>query len=359
MYEYRHGGNVHAESGSENFLDLSASLNPLGFPKQIEDVVHREIKNCNRYPDNNSTRLCEAIAKFEHVSPDTIFCAGGSSDIIFRLASCVKNRPGLVLVPSFSDYSRAMKSRDMEIVYHPLDEETGFQCNENLLNTIEITNPGILFFCNPNNPTGVLTPRSFIEELLHKCSKAGTLAVIDECFIDFCEKAIDATAKPLLHEYANLVVLKAFTKIFDLPGLRLGYAICTDPAVIELLHYHGPDWPVSNLAQSAGIAVLNNAEGYIISTIEYVLNERKYIVQELQNLGYIVYDSSANFVFFKNPYDFDLKKKLDNENIRIRSFDAFDGLGPEYCRVGVSQFPNNIRFIEAMQKITPKTWRNH
>ena len=353
MYEYRHGGNAHIEPGSEDFLDLSASLNPLGIPVQIEDAIQCEIRNCNRYPDNDSTRLRKAIAKFERVSPESIFCAGGSSDIIFRLASCTKNRPGLVLVPSFSDYSRALKSRDLEIVYHPLDEDAGFWCHEDLLHTIESRCPGILYFCNPNNPSGVLAPRSFIKRMLHVCHEAKTLVVIDECFIDFCDNAADCTAKHFLHEYPNLVILKAFTKTFAIPGLRLGYAICFDHAVLDLLRYHGPDWPVSNIAQAAGIAVLDSSESYLNDTIGYVSNERKYLVQELKKIGYKVYDSNANFVFFRNPYSFDLKQKLDDMNIRIRTFDDADGLGPEFCRVGVSQISNNTRFIEAVREISP------
>ncbi len=349
MYKYSHGGNVHVEPGGEKFIDLSASINPLGPPKQVEEAIRKAIPYCDRYPDSRSTELRKRIAEFENVDADWVFCGNGSSDIIFRLAMCTEYRRGMVLVPSFSDYPRALRACHKNIVFHHLKEKDGFVCDR-----VHFRNEGIgiVFLCNPNSPTGVLTGRSVIEKLLRQCKETGAMVVVDECFLDFCEDAQTTTAKPLLEEFSNLVVLKAFTKTFALPGIRLGYTICSNVPLIE--HYlcsRGPDWPVSNLAQAAGIAALENADGFIAESVAFVAEERSFVKNELQLLGFTVFDSKANFLFFKNPYDFDLKKKLDEYFIRIRSFDAADGLGSEYCRVGLSTRPNNVRFLEAVRKI--------
>lgn len=349
MYKYRHGGNVHVEPDGENFLDLSASINPLGPPKQVEEAIRKAIPFCDRYPDSRSAELRKRIAEFESVDADWIFCGNGSSDIIFRLAACTEYRRGMVLVPTFSDYPRALRACRKNVVSHHLKEKDGFVCDH-----IHFRNEGIgiVFLCNPNSPTGVLTERSVIEDLLRQCKDAGTLVVVDECFIDFCEDARTTTVKPLLAASDNLVVLKAFTKTFALPGVRLGYAICSNVSLIEhYLYPMGSDWPVSNLAQAAGVAALEDADRFIAKSVSFVAGERNFVKNELQLLGFIVFDGKANFLFFRNPHGFDLKKELDKRFIRIRSFDAADGLGPEYCRVGLSTHSNNIRFLEAVREI--------
>ncbi len=349
MYKYRHGGNVHVEPGGENFLDLSASINPLGSPKQVEEAVRRAIPFCDRYPDSGSTELRKRIAEFENVDADWVFCGNGSSDIIFRLALCTEYRCGLVLVPSFSDYARALRACRKHVVFHHLKEQNGYLCEHIPFRNIGV---GIVFLCNPNSPTGVLTERFVIENLLRRCKDSGTMVVVDECFIDFCDDAQTTTAKPLLAEFDNLVVLKAFTKTFALPGVRLGYALCSNvPLIGHYLCSRGPDWPVSNLAQAAGIAALDDADRFIAESVAFIAGERNVVKNELELLGFIVFDSKANFLFVKNPYGFDLKKELDKYCIRIRSFDTADGLGPEYCRIGLSTHSNNIRLLEAVRKI--------
>ena len=353
MYEYRHGGNVHHEHEGVKFLDFSASINPLGPPPQVEEAIRKAIVQCDRYPDNRSTELRKHIAAFENVEAGQIFCGGGSSDVIFRLASCVETRTGLVFRPTFSDYERALRVCRKEVAYCRLEERRGFVCDDSMLNTVR--DAGIVFLCNPNNPTGLLTERTVIENLLRRCEKTETLVVVDECFMDFCQTANETTAKPLLDEFRNLVVLKAFTKTFALPGIRLGYAICSDPSLIDCLYACGPDWPASCLAQAAGMAALDNAVEYIAETVAYAAKERQFVHRELDELGYTVFDGRANYVFFKIPCHFDLKKELDKRWIRLRSFDVADGLGPEFCRVGLSQHDNNVRLIDAIREVTRET----
>jgi histidinol-phosphate aminotransferase len=351
MYEYRHGGNVRFEPDGTDFLDLSASFNPLGFPEGVEDAIKKEIPFCQYYPDNNSFRLRERIADYEQVKPEWIFCGNGSSDIIFRLPLCLKPRKALITLPTFSDYERSLKSYGAEILYHKLEESRNFECDERIVTTVEKEPVDLVFLCNPNNPTGILTKRKIVENLLQCCRKRKTIVVVDECFMDFCEQANDVTVKPLLSEFDNLILLKAFTKIFTLPGIRLGYSICNNKEVIDNLYFHGTDWTVSNLAQAAGIAALSNAESYLKKTVLFVKQERTFVKRELEQLKFKVFDSQANYLFIKSPYDFDLKKELDQYRIRIRSYNNTEGLEFGFYRLALSQHQHNIRFIETVQKI--------
>lgn len=354
-YEYRHGGNVHAETGGERFLDFSASINPLGPPKQVEAAIHDALRFIDRYPDSRSFELRKCIAAFEGVPPEWIFCGGGSSDILFRLPRAIDARRGLVLTPSFSDYRRALTAARADIVYHPLREQSGFACDECLLKTLESNSVDLLILCNPNNPTGLLTERKRIEQILRISNKKGTVVLVDECFMELVEKSDETTAKPFLEEFENLVVLKAFTKTFALPGLRLGYAICSNVRLLDKIASVGPDWPVSNLAQAAGIAALRDTAPYLDESLALIEKERRFVKTELEKLGYKVYDGRAHFLFAKNPYEFDIKAELDHEGIRIRSFTVEDGLGPNYFRIGISTRENNFRLINALRKTTQQS----
>ena len=107
--------------------------------------------------------------------------------------------------------------------------------------------------------------------------------------------------------------------MFTMPGIRLGYALCSDKALIDNLYFHGADWAVSNLAQAAGIGALDDAEYFIKQTVAYVENQRSLMKRELACLGYIVYESSTNYIFLQSPFSFDLREALDTKGIRIRS----------------------------------------
>jgi threonine-phosphate decarboxylase len=333
-------------------MDLSANINPLGMPENVRNAIIREIHNCSQYPDNFSARLREKIAYFENVKADWVFCGNGTSDIIFRLPRTIQVKKVMIAAPTFQDYERSARSSDSEIVRHKLYPESGFALDSGFVEAVRREKPGLIFVCNPNNPTGKITGTGLIGELLDVSLQTGALVVIDECFMDFTEQANECTSKPFLDGYSNLVVLKAFTKLFALPGIRLGYALCADKTRIDSLYFHGADWPVSNLAQAAGIAALEEAENYIKQSAAYVAAERIMMEKELKRLGYNIYEAKANYVFIQNPYPFDLCAELEKKGIRIRSCKNFPGLDDSYCRIAVSKKENNVRLLTTIAELT-------
>ena len=352
MYGYNHGGNAVFENGKEKIMDLSANINPLGMPENVKNAVINEIENCNCYPDNFSARLRERIAKFENVKADWIFCGNGTSDIIFRLPKMIQAKKVMIAAPSFQDYERSAGSHNSEIVRYQLYPETGFALNGGFIEAVRHEKPDLIFVCNPNNPTGQIVKSGQIGELLEAGRQPGALVVVDECFLDFVEHANEYTSKVFLERYPNLVILKAFTKLFALPGIRLGYAICADRACVDSFYFHGADWPVSNLAQAAGIAALEDAENFIKQTAAYVTAERTAIEKELCRLRFGLFEAKANYVFLQNPYPFDLCEELDKKNIRIRSCGNFPGLDNSYYRIAVSKKEYNARLLAAIAEIT-------
>ena len=351
MYEYTHGGNAAFECGNGGVIDLSASINPLGMPEGVRDAIIREISNCEHYPDSFSRRLREKISEFECVKPDCIFCGNGASDIIFRLPKAVQAKKIMVTAPSFSDYDRSACSYGAEVIRYALSPANSFDPDSGFVEAVRREMPDLVFVCNPNNPTGRLTGVKLIKELLDFCKGIGAWVAVDECFLDFSEKALEYTSKRFLEQYSNLTILKAFTKLFALPGIRLGYAICADSAFVNNLYFHGTDWPVSSLAQAAGIAALKDADRFIDITVSYVTAEREAINDELTTLGFVVFETHANYVFFQNPYHFDLREQLNRLGIRIRSCDNFYGLDESYYRIAVSTKENNMILLNAITEI--------
>ena len=351
MYKYVHGGNSIFENDSKILMDLSANINPLGLPLLVEEAIKNEIQFCTRYPDNYSRELRKKISEYEQVPSEFIFCGNGASDIIFRIPQAIKPKKVLILAPTFSDYERSAKSFGAEVIYYYLIEDNGFELDVDICAVLEQEKIDMIFICNPNNPTGVLTEQSVIKTVLDVAKNRGIYVIVDECFIDFVKDMASYTVKPYLYEYDNLIILKAFTKIFALPGIRLGYAFSSNPDIIQRLYYHGADWAVSNFAQGAGIAALEDAKNFIEKTVHFVTTERKYVSNELEDIGYKVFNSQANYIFFKNPFDHDLQQKLNEVGIQIRSCSNFHGLSHEFYRMAISIKENNRQVISKIKGV--------
>ena len=360
MYEYTHGGNIYGENGTadKKIIDFSANINPLGMPEEVINAAKDAVTQANIYPDSNCLRLTSELAKFEDIDEAAIFCSNGASDILFRLVYAVNPKKILVTAPSFADYERAGEAVGAEVIYHELKKENCFNIDETFANVIRETSPDIAFICNPNNPTGSLTDIRLIEEIALACQAVNSFLLIDECFLDFLPDSYKYSAKPLTKKYRNTVILKAFTKIFAMPGLRLGYAICSDKALIDRMRFCGADWAVSNIAQAAGIAALKNAKEFINNSAEYIKKERKRITEELSCMGLTVYPSYANFILFHCAWDnIDFREELLKDNILIRDCSNFAGLELGYYRIAVLTEDKNIKLIEALRRIKI-SWQN-
>ena len=350
LYEYVHGGNHFDENGltDNNIIDFSVNINPLGISSAAVYAAQQAVAYADAYPDFACRRLTAAIAGFEGVRADSILCAGGASDLIFRAVYAIKPKKMLITTPSFSEYERAGKSAGAEILFYSRRKEDDFKISSKIVQAIHEKEPGMVFICNPNNPTGALTNLDTIHEIGTACRRINAVLFIDECFLDFMPDTRLLSGKVLLNEYQNIVVVKAFTKIFAMPGLRLGYAISENESLLDRLRYAGADWAVSNVAQAAGVTALLNCKEYIVKTVQYIRRERERMIRAFSDMGLTVYASSANFIFFHCGWHIDLHDALQKKGFRIRDCRNFKGLEPGYCRVAVLSKDKNTRLIEAM-----------
>ncbi|MBQ6034138.1 MAG: aminotransferase class I/II-fold pyridoxal phosphate-dependent enzyme, partial [Ruminococcus sp.] len=145
----------------------------------------------------------------------------------------------------------------------------------------------------------------------------------------------------------NCIILKAFTKLFAMAGIRLGYAVCGSSHIAEMIQQSGQFWSVSALAQEAGIATLDE-EGYVRKTVRYITEERRFLAAELAKIGVKVYSGTANFLLFKSRTG--LAEELLSQGILIRDCTNFSGLTEGFYRVAVRTHEENIRLITALRR---------
>lgn len=345
MYSYTHGGDIY--SLGKDVLDFSANTNPFGLPQGVKEAMIQAVDGCDIYPDPYCRGLKEAISMWEGIASEYIFCSNGAADIIYRIAG-LKPKKALLAVPSFTEYEEALKSVDCEIEYYYMRKEKGFQLDNSF---IEKLSPAIdmIFLCSPNNPTGHVIERELLEKIISICEQNGTNIVVDECFVDFLENSQNYTVKGFIQKYKNLIVLKAFTKLFSMAGVRLGYCFTSNEKIMKQLYLSGQPWAVSYLAQQAGIAATREPE-YVKKSVKNICSERERLKDALIKIGYHVYDSKANFIFFQTNEDLDLKESLLYDKILIRNCENYRGLTKGYYRIAVKSPHENDRLINSLMK---------
>ncbi len=349
-----HGGDIYSFE-NRNILDFSANINPLGLPENVKKEIANNLEACEHYPDPLCRKLIQKIAIAENVRTDQIISGNGAADIIFRLALALHPKKALVSAPTFAEYEIAVKTVNCEVEYYRLLEENGFELGTDISEKIRKNNYDIVFICNPNNPTGKLTNTAVLEDILNACEQKGSTLIVDECFLEFCENCDKLTLKPYINSFRKLVILKAFTKIYAMPGLRLGYAITSDLGLIENLKAVSQPWAVSQIAQIAGVCALDEKE-YVVTVRRQIQVERAFLVSELNKLGIKTYDSAANYLLLNikdsDVYDSDdFQKKLLEFDILVRSCGNYVGLDENYFRIAIRNHIENSRLIEALKSI--------
>jgi len=344
-----HGGNIYKKAkelglAESQLMDFSANISPLGLPDHIRQAMVEAIDGIVNYPDPECETLREAIAESDHVEKSQITCGNGGADLLYRLAFGLGPEKVLLPVPAFVEYEEALTAAGASMVYYRMQKD--FMIREDILG--EITEDiDLIIICNPNNPTGLLTPRDLILAILDKAKGMQCRVMIDECFLEICAGEDDYTLKPWVAKYDNLIILKSFTKLYAMPGVRLGYIISSDPAVIEKTNHAGQAWSVSHIAQQAGIAALQFPE-YKEAVISEVAVELVFMKRELSALPIELYDGQANYLFFRAPGVTDLDRRLEKFGIMIRNCSNYVNLGNDYWRVAVKDREENEKLVEAL-----------
>lgn len=338
-----HGGDIYSNTYR---LDFSTNINPFGMPDSVRQAAMEGVEQSIHYPDVQCRILRSAISRKEQIREDWIICGNGAAELLFSLAAVKKPKKALLAVPGFAEYEQALKTTPCEIVYYELSKEHGFHLEEGYLEALK-DDVDFAVLCNPNNPTGISISTELLERIIRICREKHIFLVLDECFLEFVQENIQNPQKEKLPEMSNLFILKAFTKMYGMPGLRLGYGLCSDTALLSKMKEFTQPWNVSMPAQLAGAAACRERD-FAEKTRNYIHIERIKLMEKLKMLGFRVYDSQANYIFFEAPED--LYEVCAKEGILIRDCSNYHGLKAGYFRIAVKRREENQQLLEIFTK---------
>lgn len=353
MANFGHGGNAKEISRKNNIdyekiIDFSANINPLGISEKVKKSIIDNINVIEKYPDINYFELKNAISRFEKIRSEDIFLGNGAAEVLFNIIRAVNPKKTLIMAPTFSEYEEAVESIGKEVELYYLKEENEFKIQNDIMERLN-KNIELIIICNPNNPTGVLTKSDFIIELVKRAKKNNTKVLVDESFLDFIKEEYSVVKYTDI--YDNLIIMKSLTKFFALPGLRIGYGICSNVALNKKIELNTPAWNINSMAEEAAKCALED-KIYIDETIIYIDNEREYLYSELLKFNSIkVFKPCANFIFFKLKDKIDLFSEFLQYNILIRSCNNYNGIDDAYYRIAIRTHEDNVKLIKELHKI--------
>ncbi|NIM14514.1 MAG: histidinol-phosphate transaminase [Candidatus Aminicenantes bacterium] len=341
---------LRREHRLERIVKLASNENPFPVPQNVVDAVNREISHFNFYPENDSYYLRHRIAEYNGIDAENVIVGAGSVQLIRMIVSTFL-KPGETVLTSQktflmyrisateaggkSAFIEAPMGRDymydMDALYDLVDDKTK-----------------IIFIANPNNPTGTMVPRQVMMDFITKIPD-DKIIVLDNAYQEYVHHPEDyPDAKEEALNRKNLIVLRTFSKIYALAGLRVGYAVANDE-VLAYLNRLKPPFNVTRAAQAAALASLENEDFKRWSASLNVENKAK-LYQQLKEMGMEVIPSETNFLcFFPGVDTVELNQRLLKEGIIIRPLHAF-GV-PEGIRVTVGFEEDNDFFIEKLTKV--------
>ncbi|MCW3788821.1 pyridoxal phosphate-dependent aminotransferase [Plebeiibacterium sediminum] len=315
-----HGNDIH-QYKNKIVADFSTNVFNNPATDQIIDFLKQQVDDVRNYPDCNCVALRTRFASYYQVPFEDVMVCNGSTESFYLVAHLFKNQSSVIFTPSFSEYEDACQLYDHQIE---------FVSNKESLNEVCIDNK-LVWLGNPNNPDSKYYSRSFLSDFI--ASHPSTVFVVDEAYIDLCSNG--ETIADLVSEYDNLIVIKSFTKLYAIPGIRLGFIVTNAQRISQLKKLHMP-WAVNVLAQKAGAYILDHFSKTENQVVELLKNSQK-LQKEISQIGGLkVNPSSCSYflVEMDKGKASQLKDFLINEHgLLIRDASNFRGLNEKCFRV--------------------------
>lgn len=325
-------------------IDFSANINPFGPPPKLQEQWGNLLNGIEKYPDPKTTLLKKKLAQREGIEENQILIGNGGAEIISLIGRLLAGKHVMIVEPAFSEYEQACKVNRCEISYFQLSEDWNVDIE---LLTKKLTNVDALFFCNPNNPTGLYFNKQTIENLLTLCKEHNCYLIVDEAFYDFVPEY--ESLVPYLSSYSNLLLLRSMTKIYAIPGLRLGYVMAS-AEIIERLSNYQPHWSVNSIAMKVGELCLEEDE-YVGHTVQFIRAEREQLYEFYRSNQFEVTNSKVNFYLLRDPFledQYPLFQYLLENGIVPRHTFNFPGLKGRWLRFAVRTSQENRLLMEVM-----------
>jgi histidinol-phosphate aminotransferase len=322
---------------------LSANENPLGASPRVIDAVAREASRIHLYPDGGSTALREALGRDLGVAPEQIVIANGADELLqlIGLAAFDPDDEIVVPEPSFEPYTTVAQIANARVVPSPL---AGYHIALEDVRRRVTPRTKAIMLCSPHNPATTIVPRGPLIALLEALGDDPPLIVLDEAYGDFVDSPEWADGIALLRRFPRLLILRTFSKIAGLAGLRVGYAVGAAESIDRLNRVRAP-YNVNRLAQAGALAAVEDRE-HREKTRQLVLEERTFLMRELAKRGFLFPPSQANFLLLKVHDASKAREALARAGILVRDGAAVGF--PGHLRISIGVRETNQRLIEVL-----------
>jgi len=334
-------------------IDFSASINPLGPPQSVIDEIKENLQNITHYPDSHSTELRREIAKIHDLSEEHIIIGNGSNELIrlFAVTFFEERDEVIIPLPTFDEYSVATELMGATPIFIKLQSPQFSIKSQDIFEKVTDQTKAV-FLCNPNNPTSKLIPQGELQNIVENANDKQILVFLDEVFMDTTENGVSFAKR--IANYENVFIINSLTKIYALPGLRIGYGLgCKD--LISYMSHAKLEWNVNHLAQVAAIAALKDIS-YLKKTKVLFNEQKRFLLDNLSKIkGLKTEFPDANFFFVEvSGTGFtasQIEVKLKEFGILVRNCSSFKPLGDNYIRIGIRTEQENKRLINGLNKI--------
>jgi histidinol-phosphate aminotransferase len=328
-----------------DIIKLASNENPLGPSPAALAAMQRTLANLHLYPDGNAFYLKEKLAAKLDLKPGNLILGNGSNEIIEFVGHALMG-PGAEVIVSqycFAIYPIVARLFGAELVTVPA-RNYGHDLPAMLAAVTPRTK--VIFVANPNNPTGTLAPRADVVRLVNEVPEH-VLLVMDEAYIEFLEGPVDLL--PLLRrgEKPNLLIMRTFSKIFGLAGLRLGYGV-GQPELVAALEKIRQPFNINSIAQAGAIAALDDEE-HMAKTRANNAQGLKFFEQGLRQLGLEYIPSSANFILVRVTDGQRIFNELQKQGVIVRPLGGYQL--PEWIRISIGTAQENSRCLAALKKL--------
>lgn len=337
----------------EDITSFSANVNPLGISPLLRKNLADNIDRITSYPDREYTALRKSIAAYTGSSFEHIAVGNGSTELISIVMQITKPGHALLFTPSYSEYEHEITLAGGSYEYFYLKEENDWapdlvQLDEKLNNDIDL-----LVICNPNNPTSYALNTSVMRHILEKCVRHNILVMVDETYAEFAPNEYDISSLSLTAQFKNIIVLRGISKFFAAPGLRLGYAVCSDTVLLGNINAKKNPWTINSLAEAAGQIMFSDTD-YINATKKLINTERERMFSLISRLPVLKpYKSFSNFMLVKiltdNVTASDIFDAAIRRGLMIRDCSTFESLDEHFFRFCFMKPEKNDELYEVIK----------
>jgi threonine-phosphate decarboxylase len=343
-----HGGNVY-DFASRGLLDFSSNINPAGPPEYALEAARDALGRVNRYPDTEQREIKDAFSGWLGIPPSCLVFGNGASEMIRAVMAALRPSRVVVTLPTFSGYEENAASSGIPVLGIPSAAGEGFAFDINGVKNV-LSSGDMLVICQPNNPTGVSWTLGELSELAGLCASLGGFLMADECFINLSRPKSPSCAEFIGEK--NVVVLRAVTKDFAAPGLRVGFTV-SHPDTARAVRRNLQPWPLNNVGEAFAIACARRPEPYLSDSAGKIAVSREALSRGIAGLGFEPNPSDANFLLVRSGskgadeiHDFLLKR-----SILIRKCANFKTLDGRYFRTAVKSEGDNSALLSGLASI--------